>query len=101
MLNVVYEKDGEKDEHVPFIYVSFEDPVTNKERKYKFKEFTLGEVAEMKVMKNTEKEDTVGFALYPIRFFINLMMVEGEKLDSKTPLHVFNYLKRELSPFLN
>jgi len=91
----------EKDDGI-YIEVIYESPIESEGKKeWLFKEFTTGGFLELDVSASDLKSDSVvAQHALPYIFMINAMMVEGEKIEKKTPQRIFSYLKRELADFL-
>lgn len=99
-MEIVYEKD-ESGNSVPRILVVVHNKFTKKDLKYKFKEFTVGELKATKLAPaQPGEESTAARLIVPTVYIINAMMIEGERITDATPGHILNQLKAELRDFL-
>lgn len=93
----IIEKDGNI-----YMKVVYKSPVKSEEiREWLFKEMLIGEFLSLTVTDELIKGATVlAQNTKPIIYMINVMMIEGEKIDDKTPNRIFGHLKNELADFL-
>lgn len=93
----IIEKDGNI-----YMKVVYESPIEREgTMEWLFKEMLIGEFLNLTVTDDLIKGATVlGQNTKPIIYMINVMMIEGKKVDDMTPNRIFGHLKNELADFL-
>jgi len=91
----------EKEEGV-FLEVTYESPVQREGTiKWVFKELSMKDFMAIDISeKLIEGKTKIGQVTAPMMYMLNIMMVEGPKINDETPNRWYGFLKQEMADFL-
>jgi hypothetical protein len=89
----IEERDGK-----PIIVVNYYDFVNKKEYRWEFKELTIGDYCNRKIIKSEEM--TGGQIINPVRSLLNDMMIDGLQFTDAIPMRILDKVREYLKDFL-